>query len=46
MKNKKYHNVGTAPNSNRKTKNTTMLEQLQILTEKQKIPQCWNSSKI
>ena len=34
MKNKKYHTVRTAPNFNRKTKNTTLLEQLQILIEK------------
>jgi hypothetical protein len=32
--------------SNRKTKNTTLSEQFQNLIEKQKIPQCRNSSKI
>jgi hypothetical protein len=42
----KYHTVGTVPKSNRKTKNTTLLEQYQNLIEKQKIPHCWNSTKI
>ena len=46
MKNKEYHNAGTDPKSNRKTKNTTMSEQIQNPTEKQKIPQCRNRSKI
>jgi cytochrome c-type biogenesis protein CcmH/NrfF len=42
----KYHTVRTVPKSNRKTKNTTLSEQFQNLTEKQKIPHCQNSSKI
>ena len=33
-KTKKYHTVGTVPKSNRKTKNTTLSEQFQNLTEK------------
>jgi hypothetical protein len=44
MKNIKYHPVRTASKS-RKTKNTTLSEQLQNL-EKQKIPPCQNSFKI
>jgi len=36
MENKKYHNVGAVPESNRKTKNTTMSEQFQNPIEKQK----------
>ena len=46
MKNKKYHNVGTFPRSNRKTKNTTLSEHFQNLIEKQKIPHSLNISKI
>jgi hypothetical protein len=46
MKNKKYQTVGTVPKSNRKTKNTKLSEQFQNLIEKQKIPNCRNSSKI
>jgi predicted LPLAT superfamily acyltransferase len=42
----KYHTVRTVPKSNRKTKNTTLLEQYQNLIEKPKIPHCWNSTKI
>jgi hypothetical protein len=38
MKNKKYKTVGTVPKSNRKTRNTTLSEQFQNLTEKQEIP--------
>ena len=34
MKNKKYHTVGTVPKSNRKTRNTTLSEQFQNLTDK------------
>jgi len=46
-KNKKYHTVRTVPKSiNRKTKNTTLSEQLRNLIEKQKIPHCQNSSEI
>jgi hypothetical protein len=41
MKNKKYHTIGTVL-KNRKTKNTTLLEQFKNL-EKQKIPHYWNS---
>ena len=36
MKNKKYHTVRTVPKSNRKTKNITLSEQFQNLTEKSK----------
>jgi 5'(3')-deoxyribonucleotidase len=43
MKNKKYHTVGTVPNS-RKTKNITLSEQFQNL-EKQKLWYCLNSPK-
>jgi hypothetical protein len=32
-KNLKYHTVGTVPESNRKTLNTTLLEQFQNLAE-------------
>ena len=34
QKNKKYHTVWTTPRLNRKTKNTTLSEQLQDSTEK------------
>ena len=34
MKNIRYHTVGTVPKSNRKIKDTTLLEQFQNLTEK------------
>jgi hypothetical protein len=44
QKNNKYHTVGTAPISTRKTTNTTLSEQLQYLTEKQQIPHSQNSS--
>jgi cytochrome c-type biogenesis protein CcmH/NrfF len=43
--NNKYHTVGTAPISNRKTTNTTLSEQFQNLTEKQQIPHCRNNSR-
>ena len=46
QKNKKYHTVGTDKKSNRKTRNTTLSEQIKNLTEKQEIPHCLNSSKI
>jgi hypothetical protein len=46
MKAKQNHTVGTAPKYNRKTKNTTLSEQFQNLTEKQKIPHYQNNSKI
>jgi hypothetical protein len=36
VRNSKYRTVGTAPISNRKTKNTAVSEQLQYLTEKNK----------
>ena len=45
-KNKRCYTVGTVPKSNRKTKDTTLSEQFQNLTEKQEIPHCRNSSKI
>jgi hypothetical protein len=37
QKNKKYHTVGTDQKSNRKTRNTTLSEQIKNLTEKQEI---------
>jgi len=46
LKNKRYHTVGTVPKSNRKTRDTTLSEQFQNLTEKQDIPHYRNSSKI
>jgi hypothetical protein len=46
QKNKKHHTVGTVPKSNSKTRDITLSEQLQNLTEKQKISHCRNSSKI
>jgi lipopolysaccharide export system protein LptC len=46
LKNKKYHTVGTGSKSKRKTKNTTLWEQVQNQIEKQKIPHCGNRSKI
>ena len=46
MKNKTYHTVGTIVKSNRKTKHTTLLEQLYNLIEKQNIPHCWNNCTI
>jgi hypothetical protein len=42
----KYHTVRRVPKSNRKTKNTTLSEEFQNLTEKQKILHCQKSSKI
>jgi hypothetical protein len=38
MKNKKYHNVGTAPKSNRKTKNTTFFV---VLLDFGAVPTLW-----
>jgi hypothetical protein len=46
MKNKEYHNVVTDPKSNRKTKNTTMSEQIQNLTEKHFSVRFWICSDI
>ena len=43
---KEYHTVRTVTKSNRKTKNTTLSEQLQNLIDKQRIPHCQNSYKI
>jgi cytochrome c-type biogenesis protein CcmH/NrfF len=37
--------VVTIPKSNRKTTNTTLLEQFQNITEKPQIPHCQNNSK-
>ena len=41
MKAKQYHTVGTAPKYNRNAKNTTLSEQFQNLTEKQKNTIVW-----
>jgi hypothetical protein len=46
MKSKKYHTVRTGPKSIRKTKNTTLSEQVRNPQEKQKIPHCQNRSEI
>ena len=42
----KYHTDGTAPKYDSKTKNTTLVGQLQNMIVKQKIPHWWASSKI